>query len=531
MTQSAIKKTFFIGSIALAAPIGFSFSSEFHLGLPAAVKKKGVQLSEEVGPRWQANLSVSQASGVVAAGTPIESSSRLRLAWSAPSEEVDHYEFSIMDMIAGQSVSTQAFKTDTSLLLENLKSGTSYKVTAVACKDSACAQTWRGSNQATGTTKEEYWLVKSTANSLSSVTKIVSNGNTVPSALRYGNDAGAGIEGYLQLYYNPAESSQKGMKIATTTNSAATYSSFTALGASYGLNMPSTTTYLLSQIGTFAAVPLSASMGSKIRFFFEATQTTTTSNGEKSLTRIVYVDSQDGYRGWDFNSGTSTLCQTADYAVGGGCEPAIVIGNTSDTVNGNYNIKNARQFKVGYPALTDWLWDGAAGTFMIFTLETVTSCSDYQMLFGYAVWSGTNWIVQYASESCPKFFEAMQAAMPVHIGGAKYKMYFSYNASAAVISSSSKPVKMIYADGAVTGLAGRIDFEDWESEWDARGVHYLWANGVELTDAEEGQLDDFVIFAPDPDADPKALLMYTNIRATTTDDSMPFLAMATLINP
>lgn len=90
-----------------------------------------------------------------------------------------------------------------------------------------------------------------------------------------------------------------------------------------------------------------------------------------------------------------------------------------------------------------------------------------------------------------------------------------------------KPMQMIYADGAATGDASIVEFEDWEQIDAAREIHYVFADGTPLTEAEESRLDDYVMLAPT--SDPAVLIMYSNMSATGT--TPPFIGSAVLINP
>ena len=112
--------------------------------------------------------------------------------------------------------------------------------------------------------------------------------------------------------------------------------------------------------------------GGKVRLFFEA-------QGADGKTRVMSLDSQDGYFGLDFNAGPASTCSTAaDYATGGGCAPIVAIAVEGDA-GGNQKIVNARQFKVAWPTLESPHWDMAAGTFMVFTTDQVTGCSTARM--------------------------------------------------------------------------------------------------------------------------------------------------------
>ena len=120
---------------------------------------------------------------------------------------------------------------------------------------------------------------------------------------------------------------------------------------------------------------------------FEAT-------GADGKTRVLSVDSKDGYLGLDFNAGPAGTCSTAtDYQSGGGCEPTVVIGVDGDA-GGNRGITNARQNKIAWPTLDSPHWDMSPGTFMVFTLDRIASCTTYSMNHGYAVWNGSTWAVQ-----------------------------------------------------------------------------------------------------------------------------------------
>ena len=165
-------------------------------------------------------------------------------------------------------------------------------------------------------------------------------------------------------------------------------------------------------------------MGGKVRVFFEA-------QGADRKTRIFSIDSVDGYTGQDFNSSSSsTVCATtADFSAGGGCAFSVAVGVEGDTVGANAKILNARQNKVGYPTQTDWRWDGAPGTFMVFTSGSITDCSTATRTHGYAVWNGSTWVVQYDAAGCPKLFNNVQAAFPMHIGGVRYKLYYGDTAN------------------------------------------------------------------------------------------------------
>ncbi|MBI1881208.1 MAG: fibronectin type III domain-containing protein, partial [Chloroflexi bacterium] len=314
---------------------------------------------------WEAQLKVEKTGTVTVGGKSYASSSKLLVSWSAPSVVVNHYRVTALE--GGTMVS--ATTTSLNLTLVNLKSGTTYLVSLTACLDANCTQTLNAAAGASGRTEEEYWQIQGTGNSFSTATKIVADGNTKPYPLRYGAWAGPELEGKTQLYYDPNIAEEKGVKLGLTSSSAGTIaalSSFTPISG-FGLKRvcdnhnPCSGDSPAASVATFQVVPLSEAMGGKVRLFFEA-------EGTDHKARAMYLDSQDGYVGRDFNAGPATICASlADYSAGGGCQPTVIIGGPGDLVAPTQYLKEVRQFKIGYPTLEDVRWNGAPGTFMAFT--------------------------------------------------------------------------------------------------------------------------------------------------------------------
>ncbi len=381
------------------------------------------------------------------------------------------------------------------------------------------------------TTPGEVWHLQGSGASSSTLTKIVPDGNVKLHVTRYGDDAPTALGGRLLMYYGPLQQNTKGLAAGVTTTAASaavtsSFLSFTSRAGTSGLLNPSTSAALVREIATGQVVPLSAAMGGRMRLYFEAPDAA-------NKTRILSIDSQVGYVGLDFNSGTSGICSTAaDYSANGGCAPSVVIGVAGDAVLGNARIDNARQFKVGYPTQSDWRWDGAAGTFMTFTTGPVPTCSTFPQNHGYAVWSGSTWAVQYESPGgCPKLFKSVQAGHPKHLSGVRYKFYFGDPSDVTGRITTSPlpflgPKKLIYADGALTGDATRVDFEDWEGVAAARILTFLWPDGTTLNATARGYIDDFSIVAPTG-----SLALQVLYVAITDGIVVPFTSAAVLINP
>lgn len=474
-------------------------------------------------------LAVAAADEKTVGGIRIGSSSRLRVSWSAPAGySADHYEVSAREALMGTQVRASVAAGSTAATLTGLKAATAYTVNVKACKDAACTQ--YGSASTSGTTAAEYWQLQGSGAATAGLTRIVTDGNVRISATRIGSDAGTANAGRVQLYYGPRAVSPQALAVASGTAVAdaanpASYLSFTGLAGRSGLGSPGGSG-TVNQIATGQGVPLATSLGGGLRLFFEAT-------GGDGKTRIFHVDSKDGYVGQDFNAGSASICSTvADYASGGGCAVTLAVGVEGDASGANAKIGNARQNKVGWPTQTDWRWNGAAGTFMVFTTDAVSGCSSASHNHGYAVWGGSAWVVQYdGATGCPKLFRSAQACLPMHLGEARYKMYCGDpSATTGRVNGSSLPFvgpkRLIYADGTSSGAAANVDFEDWEPLSAARNVVFLWPNGEVLNDTAEGYIDDYHFLAPTGSLDLQAMYL-----AITDGSEIPFAAAAVLQNP
>ena len=287
------------------------------------------------------------------------------------------------------------------------------------------------STVALGTTAEEYWQLQGTGSTIATLTKVVSDGNTLNYAFTYGAWAPDSVRGYIRYYYNPMAGQEKGMKPARSNQipkvgdnaSAITFTGYTGYGMTYSGYVAGGRSFKM--FGQAQAVPYQG----KIRVFFEAE-----ADNDKR-TRIYQIDSKDGYGGIDFNAGTSTLCKdAADFNVGGNCDYQLAVGTEIDGVSANLNVTDIRQFKIAYPTQDSWLWDGKVGTFMAATFDLPgvsrpgvrTTCAQYKFTTAFVTWNGSTWAVQY-NGTCPKLFDGMQAPAFVHLGGSRYKLYFNYN--------------------------------------------------------------------------------------------------------
>ena len=168
---------------------------------------------------------------------------------------------------------------------------------------------------------------------------------------------------------------------------------------------------------------------------------------------------------------------------------------------------------------------------MVFTIDQVSGCTTASHNHAYAVWNGTAFVPQYDSAGCPKAFKSAQAALPMHIGDVRYKMYFGDPSITTGKTTGSTlpfvgPKKLIYADARTTGPAATVEFEDWEGVGASRNVNFLWPNGEPLSDSAEGYIDDFSIIAPTGTLDVQLLYV-----AITDGRIAPLMAAAVLVNP
>lgn len=496
------------------------------IGILAGILPVGIVRPAESSP---GNVTVSRTNAITIGTQQIFSSSTLIVSWTAsPTDQADHFEIVATESVQGLEARATAGPEATSLALTGLKASTTYTVTVLACLDEACARS-SASESATGQTDTEYWQLRETGNTVDGLATLVSDGNARLSATRFGPDADA-MANRVQLYYGPIRSPGQQSSLSAAVASAAadasnpdSFLTFTSRSGSSGLIDPTSPSSLVAAVNTGQGVPIAKSPGGFVRLFVEA-------RGADGLTRVLHLDSVDGYVGLDFNSGVATTCSTAeDYSAGGGCAPTVAIAVDAD-VGGNSLITNARQQKVAWPTLDSPHWDMAIGTFMVFTVDRVTGCSDFPFNHGYAVWDGTRWVVQYGEDGCPRLFTSAQAAFPFHSGGARYRLYYGDPSITTGKGTSNLPFlgpkNLIYADGSATGAPDVVDFEDWEAQSSARDIVFLWPNGEQLDAGTEGYIDDYHLLTP------TGFFGLQVMYVTITDGAIaPISAAAVLTNP
>lgn len=492
----------------------------------------GCEPSPATSPDEASALSVSLKAYASVGSRSILSSTTVDVRWQAPARGVPAQYLVVASERDGTPwVRSIVPGTSAATTLTGLKSATAYTIWVKTCSEATCSTPSAGSS-APITTAEEVWQFQGSGRSVQSLSKLVSDGNARLSVTRFGPEAGA-TANRLQLYYGPLPpmgNMSQSLAVATTTtttqaNDPGSYLSFMSLAGSSGISSDNATAAPLvgsAGIGAGQGVPLASG---SVRLVFEA-------RGLDNKTRIMAVDSKDGYTGRDFNSGAATTCLlTADYSAGGGCEPTVLIGVEGDSLRGNPKIKNARQMKLGWPTQDNWRWDGAVGRFMVFTTDSVDGCSAMAPNHAYAQWDGSAWKVQYSGTGCPKLFTQAQAMFPMHVGGVRYKMYYGDKTRLTGMIAGSRlpflgPKQVIYADGSKTGDATAVDFEDWEAQSTSRNVVFLWPDGSELDAAAEGYIDDYHFLAPTGDLGLQVLYV-----AITDGMVMPTAAAAVLLNP
>jgi uncharacterized protein (TIGR03437 family) len=540
--QSATLAPGLIGVMQLVLRVPALQPGRYPLTVTMGTASTAVEIQIDAPPdTWPADLKASKTGTHAHASRAYASSSSLRIEWQPPAAAVHHYAIAAAERRSSTRSIAPGDARDATV--RELKAGTEYSLTLLACLDQDCALALRAPDPAVATTEEEYWAIQGTGNSYAAAARLVPDGNVGSHAFRYGPWAGPELDGRVQLYYNPMQGDEKGAKIAEpvagrpqTVEDALSFRGVSGFGLirvcqpTPGSNgaVPAecaNSRSLAVGLALYQAVPLDTANGAKIRLYFEA-------QGGDGRTRILYLDSQDGYLGRDFHPGAPTRCSTlADYSPGGACEPKLALGIDLDGEAGNPVVRNTRQFKIAYPT-RDGAWDMKPGTAMWFTTEWQDGrCSRLGFNSAYAVWNGVRWSVAYEPDGCPKMLPGAQAPAVVHLGGARYKLYFNLHQTPGAPTDprvSLKPMRMLYADPDATGDTGIADFEDWEALAAARQVHYLWPNGSLLTEDEESRLDDYVVLAPT--ADPERLVMYSNMSATGLN-ALPFIGSAVLVNP
>lgn len=475
---------------------------------------------------WNASLTLARRNPQTIGSSTFYSSASLTAQWNARSSGVDHYLLVASDTGGGAPLTYTASAASNTATLTALASGTEYRIAIKACFNTDCSSSIDG-NSVTITTDEEFWQVRGTGSSFATASHIVADGNTKAYALLWGAEAGAGLSGKAQLYYDPSTGTEKGVKIGTLNASVApitaspdSFANYTGLSG-FGFRRNDANGQQGTGPATFQVIALSPRLGGNVRLFYEASD----ADGHA---RVHSVDSRDGWLGRDFHSGPATICQESDLLPAAPCAATLAVGVAGD---GNAKVDAARQLKVGLPTLDRWTWDGEPGTFMVVTIHygTDKSCSSTFFNLGYAVWDGTRWNLQYGANGCPKTIPGIQAPMPVHAGGNRYKLYFNHNTTNNGGVNQFKPMKLLYADAATTGDPTLVDFEDWESITRARRVNYLWPSGALLTDEEKSMLDDYQIWMPTND--PSLQVIYSNMSCPNNACGPPFIGMAVLINP
>lgn len=271
-----------------------------------------------------------------------------------------------------------------------------------------------------------------------------------------------------------------------------------------------------------------------------------------------------------------------DLGSGGACEATVIVGleDDADEDGGGSGLSDLRQSKVGYPKLDSWKWDQSAGTFMALSATSATaindgtvSCDEVEGIF-YATYDATGaWNIERDENGCAKAL-ASKAHGPflVHLGGVRYKMYYedyttgstapgyyvdycsgfattsatsssnancdgtgitnSTDASGSRDGNASKPLHLIYADGALTGDPNVVDFDDWEEQSQAHEVDFIWHDGAAMTVYDESGLSDHNIITINESLE----YQYMTANLGGNDDATPTthgigLGYAKLINP
>jgi hypothetical protein len=246
-------------------------------------------------------------------GRVFRSSSRLQVSFAPVQGDVDHYRVAARER-GGRILRTSRVAAGGSgATLEGLPAGTQFSIDVTACRDAVCSSTVAAmsNDRVTAATEDEIWQIQASGDSINQAVKIVSDGNVKIHATRFGPEAPAEVRGRVQIYYGPMTQSAKGLAVgvseAVASSDPASVLYFTSMAGSTGLVSPNPDATLVADVATGQAVPLASGI---TRLFFEAL-------GADGRTRIMHLDSQDGFVGRDFHQGAATVCSTAaDYSAG-----------------------------------------------------------------------------------------------------------------------------------------------------------------------------------------------------------------------
>jgi hypothetical protein len=456
----------------------------------------------------------------------LTSSTILNVEWSA-NELAKAYQLFIKDINTNIESVVELDSSKTKYQLTNLKAATEYKIELIICFDDQCIE-GEEIGPIIKSTEAEYWQLQGTGNSISTADLAVNESSTLAYIIDLEESWADKSESSL-FYFNPSMSEDLigGMQIATVESSKLkALNQFTALpgyGLGHACNQAGVEckgTELVSHILAFQLLPMQGSSETFIRAAFE-------SKGSDGHTRIMYLDSQDGPTGLDFNSGSDTICSgLKNYQAGGPCEPQLWVDTNDET-----GFINARQFKIGYHKQNSSIWDQSPSSFMIITGEDTCGLTTNGLFM--SIYNGVNWNTVKDDNNCAKpIARFAHGPVIVDLSKSTYKLYYEDETTFRYGGDKEKPMKMIYANAKISGSESTIDSDDFEVEGFARDVNFLWPNGELISAAQESGFGDHYIYMPNNSLDFQ--VMYLNLNGFDNYDNpspSPGIGMAVLVNP
>lgn len=434
------------------------------------------------------------------------SSTRLGLSWSHPDFKVNHFELVVDD---------DRYKTSSdSYTLGELMAGTNYEITLSACLNKSCSEKVEG-EMISASTAEEIWMLESEGAGYENATEIVKDGNTLAYFVDH-EDGGAEYPSALRLYGSTRPDSELGLGLSVAfmqdEDDLSSFEFSKRIFQSCDINHEECLEGAFS-IYASQTIPLKEEESTLTCFegYFIEDQV-----GPKNTTTEIYcLNSQDAWASLDYDSSEDEVCgnESNEYREGGTCELEKVIGLED-------GFMQARQFKIGFPKRESWAWDTDDESFIVVTGED--NCGQTQNGLFYGEWLGGEWEMAKDQMGClAPLAESAHGPVIVHLGGSKYKLYYEYRMQDG--AEEKKPFHMFYIN---------LDNPNFESQADARDVHFVWSDGSSLTDAEEAGLGDHMIHVLNHDLDHQVMAVNLNGR-DNTDNPGPSqgLGLATLLNP
>lgn len=435
-------------------------------------------------PSTQAELTFSVVSVTTEHdGHVYDSSTSLQARWSAM-DHLDVVSITAQSDEADEPIHAWDVGSDsTELTLTGLRSATDYTLTLTACEDLICTNPVELTQQAS--TGEEYWQIHGEGSSYETVTNLTSWGVAATYMLPVlGGDRG------LLFFYPEQDDGTSTIRLKSIIVDSGDIDDIIESleqAESFEIYRDQDALYY----STFQAIRRSDGYS----LFLEASdqEHIPGAKGQDAIQqRLISIES-DGLTFSDVGE-----CSEL-YTTPNACSVQLEIGVTTDGYNNDNGLTQVRQTKIGWsPEMNVWNRDEYA--FAVIT--GADECEQTRDGLFFATWDD-QWNVTKNDDGCAQMLvDAAHGPVIVSLGNNQYKLYYEYRESNLL--SDAKPFHLLYA---TANEDGELTIDAWESQDDARDVHFLWPDGTLLADNEESGLGDHVIFMPTDDPMQQYMIM------------------------